>query len=283
MQSSSDKIRPGTLAEFLRAKRAQLKPEDVNLPRGRRRRTPGLRREELADLAGVGPAWYAAFEQGRDVNPSNQFLHALASALLLNGPETRHLFFLAGRQPPVEPKPSSRAITPGLRRLLDIQNPYPAMIADRRWDWVAWNDAANFFFDVDAHSDTARGSPNSLWETFSGHSTLSAAQWEAKATLFVSMLRATPLAPGDSQWFEETVQSLMAASSDFCRIWDRYEVADVGELPKFVRESVFGPVECDLVTVLLPEMPEAWMMIVLVSQDIAERLAQAIRPAPQET
>lgn len=287
MTDHLDKIRPGSLAAFLRAKRDRLKPEDVGLPRGRRRRTPGLRREELAELAGVGPAWYAAFEQGRDVRPSDQLLRDLTSALRLTPAEARHMFFLAGREPPAYLSREQRAVSSTLKQLLDIQNPFPALIADHRWDWLAWNKAAELFFDVEHIPLGPWLRPNSLWQTFTREGAgeqcaLSSAQWEAKAHVMVGRLRATPLAVKESQWFEELVELLMQESADFRRIWNCYEVMDVGERTHIINESLFGPIEVEVVTMLLPEMPNAWMLVYLVDQEIASRMDAMIRDSQSQ-
>src|SRR6266852_9763447 len=98
-----DSERRQALADFLRKRRARLSPADVGLPPGMRRRTPGLRREEVAQLASMGTSWYIWLEQGRDVHPSAQVLESLAQALQLTPNERRHLFYLAGQALPAQP------------------------------------------------------------------------------------------------------------------------------------------------------------------------------------
>src|ERR1700690_1135317 len=131
--------RRADLAEFLRARRAALGPADVGLPAGGRRRTQGLRREEVALLAGVSVSWYTWLEQGRPINASVDVLDALARALQLDAVERDHLLALAGH-------PMRRPIAPGgerasdaLRRLLRSLEPAPAYILGPRWDFVEWN------------------------------------------------------------------------------------------------------------------------------------------------
>src|SRR5579871_3315032 len=113
-------------AEFLRARRARLLPADVGLPTGARRRTPGLRREEVAQLANIGTAWYTALEQGRDVHPSASVLESLAGALRLAPEERRHLFLLADQPLPTQPSPDEGVLSPAIRRLIDDIDPDPA-------------------------------------------------------------------------------------------------------------------------------------------------------------
>src|SRR5215471_5199228 len=127
------------LADFLRQRRAHLSPTDVDLPPGFRRRTPGLRREEVAQLANMGTSWYVWLEQGRDVHPSAQVLESLAQALLLTPNERRHLFLLAGQTLPPRASPLEERVSPALQQLLDDLNPTPAYVMGQRWDCLAWN------------------------------------------------------------------------------------------------------------------------------------------------
>src|ERR671929_266244 len=115
------------LSEFLKSRRARISPAAVGLPSGRRRRTPGLRREEVADLAGVGLTWYTWLEQGRDIRVSDEVLTSIARALQLEPAERVHLFRLAGHAPPAaEP---ATAISPRLQRVLDAWDPFPAHVS----------------------------------------------------------------------------------------------------------------------------------------------------------
>src|SRR3981189_2830774 len=127
-------IRPTSqseLSQFLKSRRARISPTTLGLPNGRRRRTPGLRREEVAELAGVGLTWYTWLEQGRDIRVSAQVLSAIARALQLEPAERSHLFRLAGHAPPATE--SVRAeLSPRLRRVLDSWDPYPAHVTGRR-------------------------------------------------------------------------------------------------------------------------------------------------------
>ncbi|GDY74021.1 hypothetical protein SAV31267_035060 [Streptomyces avermitilis] len=130
------------LREFLMSRRARVTPVEAGLPDGgARRRTPGLRREEVAVLAGVGASWYQWLEQGRDISVSPQVLDAVARVLRLSNAERRHLYVLAGLNPPA-PEPASRDDCEGLRRLIDTWMPYPAHIMDIYYNCVMYNDAA---------------------------------------------------------------------------------------------------------------------------------------------
>lgn len=134
------------LADFLTRHRKRLSPADAGLPSAGRRRTPGLRREEVAALAGVGLTWYTWFEQGRDIQVSESFLLKVAKALKLDDAECSHLFLLAHRRlPPVEAY-QWPSVTPLIQTLLDDLVTRPAYVANLRWDIIAWNKAADELF-----------------------------------------------------------------------------------------------------------------------------------------
>ncbi|MCK1821505.1 helix-turn-helix transcriptional regulator [Streptomyces sp. XM83C] len=136
--SPAPEIRRHELAAFLRSRRERIAPEQVGLPRGRRRRTPGLRREEVAQLSSVGVTWYTWLEQARDIHVSVQVLDSLARALMLDGSERAHLFQLAGVVDP-SPAPSCPGFTPEVRALLEQLEPMPASVQNDRYDIVAYN------------------------------------------------------------------------------------------------------------------------------------------------
>src|SRR5262249_5364124 len=144
----SDEQRRQDLADFLRTRRMRLSPEQVGLIRGGRRRTPGLRREEVAQLAHVGVSWYTLFEQGRDIHPSKDVLHSIANALQLSPDERQHLFLLADQQYVVDADASDEQVSPALRRVLDALTPVPAFIMGRRWNYLAWNTTAEDIFQL---------------------------------------------------------------------------------------------------------------------------------------
>jgi hypothetical protein len=131
-------IRRHELAAFLRHRREHITPEQVGLPRGRRRRTPGLRREEVAQLSAVGVTWYTWLEQARDIHVSAQVLDALARALLLDTSERAHLFSLAGVSDP-SPGTNCPSVTPAQRAVLEQLEPFPACLQNSRYDILAHN------------------------------------------------------------------------------------------------------------------------------------------------
>ena len=158
------------LAAFLRARRARVSPQDAGLPTMGRRRTPGLRRQEVAQLAGMSVDYYIRLEQGRGPHPSRQVLSALARALMLTADERDYLFRMADEAPPQRARPS-REITPGIRHLLDSMPTTPAYVVDAAYNVLAWNQLATHFIgDLAGHPDrnmirwTFRRSPaDSVW------------------------------------------------------------------------------------------------------------------------
>src|SRR3954454_2249881 len=177
------------LADFLRNRRASLTPDDVGLPNGGRRRTPGLRREEVAQLAGVGATWYTWLEQGRDVRASLEVLEAISSALRLTRAERAHLILLGrGEEAPPCKSPVERA-SASLRRLIANLGTNPAYIIGRRWDYLAWNDAATALLgDFGALPRSAR---NHVWQTFMAPRRRALfTDWELTYPLLVAKFRA---------------------------------------------------------------------------------------------
>lgn len=163
-------VRRHELAEFLRSRRERITPEQVGLPRGRRRRTPGLRREEVAQLSAVGVTWYTWLEQAREIQVSPQVLDALARALLLDASERTHLFALAGSLDPAPHAPCP-SVTPALRAMLDQLGPIPACIQNSRYDILAYNSTyGRLLCDLDALPPEDR---NCLWLAFTN------ADWRA--------------------------------------------------------------------------------------------------------
>jgi transcriptional regulator with XRE-family HTH domain len=214
-------------------------PEDVGLPGGGRRRTPGLRREEVAIIAGVGTTWYTWLEQGRDVRASIEVLEAIAAALRMTPAERAHLVLLGrGDEPP--PSVSCREeVAPTLRRLIENLGPNPAFVLGRRWDYLAWNAAACALFgDFAQVPEHIR---NHVWLTFMDPARRElCADWQESSRLIVAKFRADSARNLGDPAFEELEQSLRRASPEFCRAWKRHEVATHGEGRKVIEHPVVG-------------------------------------------
>ena len=229
------------LGAFLRARRESLDPQRLGLPRSGRRRTPGLRREEVAMLADVGVTWYTWLEQGREVNPSAAVMQAVAEALQCSALETRHLFVLAGLTPLESANvPPCEGISPGTRRMLDSLLPQPASIQKPDFDIVAWNDAFCRLMGVD-FSTIPEDDRNCiyLYLTHPGWR-CRLANRDALPT-FVSYFRAAMAEHrGDPAW-ENKLARFFAASSEFEALWhQRYDVRGVENQIKNFQHPEFG-------------------------------------------
>src|SRR5262249_6249065 len=141
-----------------------LTPEALGLPRGTRRKTPGLRRAEVAQLVGVSVDWYTWLEQGRPITPSTQVLECLVQVLRLDANERNHLFLLAQQQPPPPLLVERESVSPALQHFLDQFGSRPAFVSGRRWDILAWNDAADAVFGD--HSQMIARERNPIWGIF---------------------------------------------------------------------------------------------------------------------
>jgi transcriptional regulator with XRE-family HTH domain len=235
----SGERRRAELADFLRNRRASLKPEDVGLPGGGRRRTPGLRREEVAQLANVGATWYTWLEQGRDVRASLEVLEALARALRMSQAERTHLVLLGrGEEAPPCKSPAERA-SATLRRLIENLGPNPAYILGRRWDYLAWNDAATALLgDLGA---VPRASRNHAWLTFTDPARREMfTDWERSTRVLVAKFRADSARHLGDPAFESLIAALRKTSPEFSRAWERHEVSRSGESRKDLRHPTAG-------------------------------------------
>ena len=232
--------RRAELADFLRTRREAIRPEDVGLPGGGRRRTPGLRREEVAQLAGVGTTWYTWLEQGRDVRASGSVLEAIAGALQLTPAEHSHLILL-GRGEEVPPRRGPREkVHPTVRKLVEGLDPNPAAIIGRRYDFLAWNDAHSAVFGDPGEMPDGRR--NFLWSVFTdpARRELHGADWNRGARRLVARFRAQAARyVGDSD-FESLVSALREASPEFREWWELHEVASSGVGRKVLRHPTAG-------------------------------------------
>ena len=235
---ATDERRRDELADFLRKRRAQLKPEDVGLPAGGRRRTPGLRREEVAHLAGVGTTWYTWLEQGRDVRASLDVLEAIARALRLTPAERTHLVLLGrGEEPP--PCKSDERVSATVRRLIANLGPNPAYVMGRRWDYLAWNPAACAILgDLD---EVPRAARNHLWMHFMDPVRRERfPDWERNSRLIVAKFRADHAHHIGDPTFEQLVTTLLKSSPEFCKLWGKHEVAQAGSGRRTIHHPIVG-------------------------------------------
>jgi transcriptional regulator with XRE-family HTH domain len=270
------------LADFLRTRRAALTPEDVGLPGGGRRRTPGLRREEVALLSGVGTTWYTWLEQGRDVRASQEVLEAIATALHMTRAERTHLLVLGrGEEPPFSPA-CAESVSPMLRRLIENLNPNPAYLLGRRWDYLAWNSAACALLgDLDGIPDHVR---NHMWLTFTDPARRDLfSDWEESSRLMVAKFRADSARHiGDATW-EELTQALRKSSPEFCKAWRRHEVAVQGGGRKVLNHPVAGRLCFDHAALNPQDTPDQRLILYtpLPEDGTAEKMAGLVEALSQ--
>ncbi|MGW1622620.1 helix-turn-helix transcriptional regulator [Streptomyces sp. NPDC002172] len=266
-------IRRQELAAFLRSRRERITPEEVGLPRGTRRRTPGLRREEVAQLSAVGVTWYTWLEQARDIQVSVQVLDALARTLLLDASERAHLFQLAGAVDPT-PAASCTGVTPAMHEMLRALEPLPACVQNSRYDILAYNRTyARLLCDLDAVPPEDRNCmilvyTHPEWQRSIVH-------LEETRRLMAAKLRASMAGHlGEPAW-KMLVKRLTAQSSEFRANWERYEVVGIRTRTKqFVNQHV-GFLSLDHTDLWLkPETGARMVTYVPTDEESRERLAQ---------
>ncbi|MEX0559890.1 helix-turn-helix transcriptional regulator [Raoultella terrigena] len=209
------------LAAFLKAHRERLSPAEVGLPSGNRRRTPGLRREEVAALAGVGLTWYTWLEQGRDIGVSAIFLDNLSRVLKLDAAERRHLFMLAHERPPAEPG-KTWCVLPSLVRRLMHDLPHPAFVLNLRWDVLGFNAPADALFRFGNHPVERR---NMLWMLFTDAAFRQRmVDWDEQAPLMLSSFRRDFTRASQSKDITGLVDELEQVSPEFNIWWRQQQV-----------------------------------------------------------
>ena len=232
------------LAGFLRARRARLSPRQAGLPEAgtpNSRRTPGLRRQEVAQLAGLSVDYYIRLEQARGPHPSRQVLAALARALMLTADERDYLFRMAGQAPPPALRPS-REITPGMRHLLDSMPCVPAYVVDAAYNVLAWNRLATHFIgDLSRYDDRnmirwtfLRAPQEVVW---------SDADFVRFTRSTVADLRAAYARYPGEPGIDSLVTELLALSPRFAQMWAEHEVEVRGPMLKHVDHPLAGPLE----------------------------------------
>ena len=237
-------------AAFLRTRRARLTPTDVGLPEGTRRRVAGLRREEVAQLAGVGLTWYTWLEQGRPIAASEQVLAAIARALRLTDDERDHLFALAGV--PIPDRAESRCLRAGHLLAIEKFMPFPAAVQNARFDILAYNRAYRYLFgDLDRIEPERRNCAyllftDPVWQQ--GHVDLAHSQARVAARLRAGFGRHHD----EPQW-QQFIEELQAASPEFCELWERGDVTAEPNAPKHMRHPDLGELHLTMTSLWLDE------------------------------
>jgi transcriptional regulator with XRE-family HTH domain len=262
---------------FLRSRRERLTPTEVGLPNGFRRRTPGLRREEVAMLAGVGTTWYTWLEQGRDVRPSPEVLAALADVLQLGPAERRHLFILNDRPAPQARPAGPEQIDAPLRRMLDSLTGQPALVLGRRWDILAWNRAADAVYGP--YARLAGDERNMLHLVFADpdHRRL-LVDWEAVAKSAIAMFRGDCARYAGDADFERLAAHLTRLSPEFAAWWPLREVAEPLAGRKRLDHPAAGRMEFEYSSFSVGDQPDMKLIVFtpLVQDGTARKLARLL-------
>ena len=261
------------LAEFLRARRDAVTPEQVGLPPGAtRRRTPGLRREEVAMLAGVSLTWYTWLEQGRRINASDDVLSAIGRALKLDEAGIEHLLALA--QPTAAPIEAPREAPTALVRLIESLDPAPAYVLGPRWEFLAWNAAqARLYPRINDLDGLER---NLLWVLFADPFTRQLiVDWDIHARQALAEFRAgTGNLRGDPE-FAELVDKLQAESADFAAWWPEHDVSGFETRLRRFRHPAAGLLTFEYQQLAPVEWPglRVTVQLAVPGDDSADRLA----------
>ncbi|WP_242527216.1 helix-turn-helix transcriptional regulator [Ktedonosporobacter rubrisoli] len=256
----SEKERREELAKFLRTRRERITPQQAGFPAGLRRRTPGLRREELAQLAGVGATWYTWLEQGRAISVSAQVLESLARALQLDADERAHLFILARQQVPADPFPLTQTIDADLQLILDTMGIYPAWVLNPRWDIVAWNQAAcHAFGDIGALTSRER---HLLWLLFADpYYRTMFVDWEASAQHTLAFFRGSTQRYIGEPWLTQLIDELSQVSPEFREWWPRHDIQGRQTEQKQLKHPLVGLLELQPRTFQVVDRPDLQMII----------------------
>jgi transcriptional regulator with XRE-family HTH domain len=251
--------RRAELGKFLKVRRARLSPGDFGMPPGSRRRTPGLRREEVALLAGVGVTWYTWLEQGRQINASMQVLDAVARTLRLDRAEREHLYRLA-EATPLRAECARLVVPDTIREIVHSLDPLPASLINSRFDLLMSNRASEeLFWEWHTMPCIHR---NTLWCCVTEPSARGKfAEYDSQIRYMVARLRgAYGRHVGDPDW-EEDIRRLAGMSREFAELWARHEVAEAEPRNLTYLHPRAGPLSLAVSELTLPDLPEARVVV----------------------
>jgi len=241
----SEQQRYKELGDFLKTRRAKILPSQVGLISGQRRRTPGLRREEVAQMAGVSLTWYTWLEQGRPIQVSTPVVENLSRVLQLDREECHHLYRLANQPLPADIPESRETVSPALLHVLDNLTYCPSLITDQRWNVIAWNKAScTIFGDFKVMSDRER---NIVWSMFTDSKYKELfVDWERLARGMVGRFRSTSGKHLEDFWFTQFIDELKTRSPEFALWWPLHEIENNGELYKQMNHPQVGQLDFEI-------------------------------------
>ncbi|MGI9121058.1 MAG: helix-turn-helix transcriptional regulator [Acidimicrobiales bacterium] len=269
-------LRAGELADLLRARRARLQPEDVGLPAGRRRRTPGLRREEVASLAAISTTYYTFLEQGRDIRPSRQVLDSLASALRLVTAERVHLHHLVydDDEPAALPEES---VSPAVVELIDRLDPAPAYLTGRRYDVLLSNRTARALWTDWTACDADQR--NIVWWTLTDPEARTILiDWEDEAASALARYRAAADRHPNDPAFTDLTERLHEAVPEVRKWWADHTIAPLSSGTKRLHHPRIGDLELTFVVLQVAEHPSQTLVAFTPTAQDETRIARLIEP-----
>jgi transcriptional regulator with XRE-family HTH domain len=268
------------LGAYLKDRRTRMDPAALGFP-GERRRTPGLRREEVAQRANISPTWYTWLEQGRGGGPSADVLDRISRALMLTDLEREHLFLLGLGRPPEARYHKNEGVTPRLQRVLDALDPTPALIRTATWDVVAWNRASGVMLaDYGAMPPEHR---NMLRHLFLDPAARAAHDhWESVARFIVSAFRLDAARAGAAADVEPLVEELSRLSPEFRAMWRDGDVPVIHrEAVKQIRHPVLGPLAFEYSTFAVDGRTDLSLLIYNpATPEDAQKIARLVAATP---
>lgn len=263
------------LGSYLKNRRMKLDPTAFGFPAGRRR-TPGLRREEVAQRANISPTWYTWLEQGRGGAPSADVLDRIAHALMLTEVEREHLFLLGLGRPPEARYQKKDGITPRLQRVLDALNPTPAIIRTATWYVVGWNRAATaMIMDYDALPPEQRNILRFIF--LDARARASQYDWESVARFVMGAFRVEAARAGAATDVEPLVEELSRLSPEFRAMWRENDVPGLhSERVKHIRHPVLGTISFEYSAFAVDGRQDLSMVVYNPTAEDAKRIAPLI-------
>jgi transcriptional regulator with XRE-family HTH domain len=268
-----------SLGTYLRDRRTKLDPAALGFSAGRRR-TAGLRREEVAQRANISPTWYTWLEQGRGGAPSPDVLDRIAGALMLTDVEREHLFLLGLGRPPEARYNKREGVTPRLQRVLDALEPTPALIRTCTWDVVAWNRASTVM--LTDYASTPPEQRNILRFVFlDQRARVAQHDWESVARFVVAAFRVDAARAGAAAEVEPLVDELCRLSPEFEAMWGDNDVRGHVEAVKHIRHAMLGPIDFEYSAFSVDGRPDLTMVIYnpMTAAD-AQKIRSAIGAVP---
>jgi transcriptional regulator with XRE-family HTH domain len=245
MKLMNEKHRYEELADFLKTRRAKILPSQVGLSSATRRRTPGLRREEVAQLAGIGITWYTWLEQGRPIRVSTQVVESLSRVLMLDKQERIHLYLLANQPLPADISGYQGNISPILQHVLDSLTYCPSLVTDQRWNVIGWNKAACLIFGNFTEMNIR--DRNIVWAMFTDekYKTLFV-DWEMHAKGLLGRFRSTCGQYIEDSWIARFVDELKSQSREFNSWWQLHEIESNSEKHKQLNHPSAGQLDFEV-------------------------------------